>query len=140
MGESNSDQPVMELRVALTAREFERMERFYRQGLGLESFVSWPAEQGQALVLDLGHAVLELFDEKQAETVDQTEVGRRISGQVRFALKVPDLQPAMERLLANGARLVHEPVMTPWGDVNVRLEDPEGMQVTLFQEGKKGGG
>jgi predicted enzyme related to lactoylglutathione lyase len=133
-----SEGSVLELRVALTAKEFERMERFYRQGLGVEPFVTWPADQGRALVLDLGHAVLELFDEKQAETVDQTEVGRRVSGQIRFALKVPDLQAAMERLLKNGACLVHEPVTTPWGDVNVRLEDPEGMQVTLFQEGNKG--
>jgi uncharacterized glyoxalase superfamily protein PhnB len=47
----------------------------------------------------------------------------------------------MERLLVNGAKLVHEPVVTPWGDTNVRLEDPDGMQITLFQEldqGKQG--
>jgi hypothetical protein len=24
-------------------------------------------------------------------------------------------------------------VMTPWGDTNVRLQDPDGMHVTLFQ-------
>jgi hypothetical protein len=29
--------------------------------------------------------------------------------------------------------LVHPPVVTPWGDYNVRLEDPDGMQITLFQ-------
>jgi hypothetical protein len=23
--------------------------------------------------------------------------------------------------------------MTPWGDYNVRLQDPDGMQITLFQ-------
>jgi uncharacterized glyoxalase superfamily protein PhnB len=39
----------------------------------------------------------------------------------------------MERLLAHGATLVHEPVQTPWGDYNVRLQDPDGMQITLFQ-------
>jgi methylmalonyl-CoA/ethylmalonyl-CoA epimerase len=61
------------------------------------------------------------------------EAGRRLSGQVRFALQVPDLTAAMERLLSNGAILVHPPVLTPWGDYNVRLQDPEGMQVTLFQ-------
>jgi catechol 2,3-dioxygenase-like lactoylglutathione lyase family enzyme len=131
--------PVLELRVALTARDFERMERFYRHGLGIEPFASWPAEQGRALVLDLGHAVLELFDEQQAETVDRTEVGERVSGPVRFALKVVDLQQALERLLANGARLVHEPVTTPWGDVNVRVKDPDGFQVTLFEEKRAGG-
>ena len=76
---------------------------------------------------------LEVFDEKQAETIDQIEVGRRISGQVRFALQVPDLDAAMDRLLAHGATLVHSPVVTPWGDRNVRFQDPDGMQITLYQ-------
>ena len=81
----------------------------------------------------MGNATLEIFDETQAETIDQIEAGKRISGQIRFALQVPDLKAAMERLLANGATLVHPPVVTPWGDTNVRLQDPDGMQITLFQ-------
>jgi methylmalonyl-CoA/ethylmalonyl-CoA epimerase len=81
----------------------------------------------------MGRATLEVFDEKQATTIDELEAGQRLSGQVRFALQVPDLTAAMERLLSNGAILVHPPVLTPWGDYNVRLQDPEGMQVTLFQ-------
>ncbi len=133
MSETKLEHPIMELRVALTAREFERMEQFYRDGLGLEPVQSWPSDQGRAVVLDLGQAILELFDEKQASTVDQIEAGRRLSGQIRFALKVPDLNTAMERLLSKGALLVHPPVVTPWGDINVRLQDPEGLQVTLFQ-------
>ena len=81
----------------------------------------------------MGKATLELFDERQAEVIDGLEVGRRVSGQIRFALQVPDLKSAMERLLAHGATLVHAPVLTPWGDYNVRLQDPDGMQITLFQ-------
>ena len=123
----------MELRVAFTAREFERLASFYCDGLGLEPAQLWPSDQGRAIVLDMGRATLEIFDETQANTIDQIEVGRRLSGQIRFALKVPDLQAATERLLSNGAILVHPPVVTPWGDHNVRLQDPEGMQVTLFQ-------
>ena len=134
-----TEKPILELRVALTAREFERMEAFYRQGLGLEPSQSWPSDQGRALVLDMGRAVFELFDEKQADTVDRTEVGKRVSGQVRFALQVPELDAALKRLLAHGARLMHEPVTTPWGDRNVRVEDPEGMQVTLFETAKQPG-
>ncbi len=137
MDNPSNENPVLELRVALTAREFERMANFDREGLGLEPAQSWPGDQGRAIVLDLGHAVLELFDEKQAGTVDQIEVGKRVSGQIRFALKVPDLSAAVERLLAHGAKLVHQPVITPWGDTNVRLEDPDGMQVTLFQTVEK---
>ena len=133
MSVSIPDRPVMELRVAFTAREFERLVRFYCDGLGLEPAQLWPSDQGRAVVLDMGQATLEIFDETQANTIDQIEVGQRLSGQIRFALKVPDLQAATERLLSNGAILVHPPVVTPWGDHNVRLQDPEGMQVTLFQ-------
>ena len=129
----NPKTPVMELRVAITTDAFERLVSFYCDGLGLEPAQVWPDDQGRALVLDMGKAILEVFDEMQAQTIDQIEVGRRISGQIRFALQVPDLKAAMERLLAHGATLVHPPVVTPWGDHNVRLQDPDGMQITLFQ-------
>jgi catechol 2,3-dioxygenase-like lactoylglutathione lyase family enzyme len=129
----NPKPPVLELRVALTTEAFEQLVSFYCDGLGLEPAQIWPEDQGRALVLDMGKATLEVFDEMQAQTIDQIEVGRRISGQIRFALQVPDLKAAMERLLAHGATLVHPPVVTPWGDHNVRLQGPDGMQITLFQ-------
>lgn len=125
--------PVFELRVALTSRDYERIVKFYCEGLGLEPAAIWQNGEGHALILDMGKGTLELFDEAQAETIDQLEAGKRVSGQIRFALQVPDLNSAMERLLAHGATLVHPPVMTPWGDYNVRLQDPDGMQVTLFE-------
>ena len=137
MLETTSNPRVMELRVALTTGEFDRLASFYREGLGLEPAQDWPEDQGRALVLDMGKATLEVFDEKQAQTIDQIEVGRRISGRVRFALQVPDLKAAMERMLSHGAVLVHPPVVTPWGHQNVRFQDPDGMQVTLYQETEK---
>lgn len=133
MSERNPKPPVMELRVALTTEAYERLASFYLDGLGLEPAQVWPEDQGRALVLDMGKATLEVFDEKQAQTVDQIEVGHRVSGPVRLALQVPDLQAAMESLLAHGATLVHPPVVTPWGDHNVRFQDPDGMQITLYQ-------
>ncbi|HEX9333287.1 MAG TPA: VOC family protein [Anaerolineales bacterium] len=125
--------PVFELRVALTTSDYERLTKFYCDGLGLEPAAIWNNGQGRGLVLEMGNATLELFDEAQAETIDQIEAGQRISGQIRFALQVPDLKAAMERLLIHGAILVHPPIITPWGDYNVRLQDPDGMQITLFQ-------
>jgi methylmalonyl-CoA/ethylmalonyl-CoA epimerase len=126
--------PVLELRVALTTDAFERLVRFYRDGLGLKPAEVWPEDQGRALVVDMGRATLEVFDETQARTVDQIEVGQRISGQVRFALQVPNLDASIERLTAHGATLVHPPVETPWGDRNARFLDPDDMQITLFQK------
>jgi len=125
--------PVHELRIAITTHDYERLVKFYCQGLGIEPAAIWNNGQGQALMLTLGRANLEIFDEAQAETIDQLEAGQRVSGQVRLALQVPDIESAMERLLANGAILVHPPVATPWGDRNVRIQDPDGMQITLFQ-------
>ena len=125
--------PVFELRVALTTPDYERLTKFYCDGLGIEPTAIWNNGQGRALVLEMGKATLELFDEAQAETIDQIEAEQRISGQIRFALQVPDLKAAMERLIAHGATLVHLPIITPWGDYNVRLQDPDGLQITLFQ-------
>lgn len=135
MSTTDPNTPVLELRVALTADAFERSARFYRQGLGLEPAQIWDGDQGRSLVLDMGRATFELFDERQAQTVDDIEVGRRVSGQIRFALQVPDVQQAVDRLLAHGATLVHPPLVTPWGDTNARLQDPDGIQITLFQTG-----
>lgn len=129
----DSEHKVIELRVALTTDEFDRLAGFYINGLGLAPSQEWPEDQGRALVLNLGRAALEVFDEKQATTVDQIEVGRRVSGRIRFALKVPDLDAATARLREHGAKLVHPPVDTPWGDRSARFEDPEGMQITLYQ-------
>ena len=134
MTSPNPDRPVLQLRIAITTSDYERLVKFYCEGLGIEPAAIWNNDGGNALMLEMGKATLEVFDESHAEAVDQLEAGQRVSGAIRLALQVPDVQPAMERLLANGATLVHPPVLTPWGDYNARLQDPEGMQITLFQE------
>ncbi len=126
--------PILELRVALTSQDYERLVKFYCTGLGLQPAQVWDNGQGKGLVIDMGEATLELFDEAQARSVDQIEAGRPLSGQVRLALQVPDLKAAIERLLAAGATQVSGPVTTPWGDYNVRFQDPDGLQITLFQK------
>lgn len=129
----NQIRPVLELRVAITTEEYERLSMFYTKGLGIEPEHLWTGGNDRALIVDLGRATLEVFDEAHAAVVDQIEVGRRVSGPVRFALQVSDLDAALERLRANGATLINPPLTTPWGHRNARVMDPNGMQVTLFQ-------
>jgi catechol 2,3-dioxygenase-like lactoylglutathione lyase family enzyme len=129
-----SNSPITEMRIALTTKDYDRLLKFYCAGLGLEPAQIWNNEQGKGLMLNLGVAALELFDEEQAATIDRIEAGQRISGQVRIAFQVTDLAAATKRLLASGATLVHEPVITPWGDSNVRFQDPDGLQITIFQK------
>lgn len=133
---TNLKSPVLELRVAITAKNYQELTQFYSDALGLDPSQRWNNGKGQALVFDLGKATLEVFDEAQAELVDEIEVGKRVSGPIRFGLQVPDVNVACKRLLSNGAKMNHSPVTTPWGDTNARFEDPEGMQITLFQKSK----
>jgi catechol 2,3-dioxygenase-like lactoylglutathione lyase family enzyme len=123
---------VMELRVALTVKDFDQALAFYRDALGLEQVADWSSGAGRVVALDAGRATIELFDDAQAEAVDAIEAGRRVSGTVRLAVKVADSEDMARRLIAAGAAQVAPPVMTPWGDRNARVQAPDGMQLTLF--------
>ncbi len=137
-----SKSPVLQLRVALTTRDYESLLRFYRDGLGIEIAEHWSDGPGEGILMDMGSGSLEIFNEAYTAKVDRVEVGRPASGPVRFAIQVPDLQAALIRLEGWEGALVHPPVMTPWGDLNARVQDPDGMQITLFQAPpeKPGGG
>lgn len=123
---------VLELRVAVTVEDYEEALRFYRDGLGLPVEEAWDRPDGRGAVLGVERATLELLSIEMAETVDRIEAGERVSGKVRLALQVEDPEAAGRRVGAAGAELVRGPVETPWGDTNVRVRAPDGMQLTLF--------
>lgn len=129
---------VQEFRITLTVDDFDAAVRLYRDALGLPEVADWSSDQGRVLLLDAGRATLELFDEAQAAMVDDLEVGRRVSGKVRFALQVPDADAAAASLVDAGATAVADAVLTPWGDRNARVAAPDGMQLTLFTLGEAG--
>ena len=129
---------VLQLRVALTVSDHPAAVAFYRDGLGMSQEAIWTS-LGQAVMLGAGGATLELFDEAQAAAVDAIEVGQRVSGPVRLAVEVSDLDAALESALAHGGVLVHAPVVTPWGDRNARVLAPDGLQITLFQSPDRAG-
>jgi tRNA(Arg) A34 adenosine deaminase TadA/predicted enzyme related to lactoylglutathione lyase len=124
--------PVRELRVALTLDDYERAVAFYRDALGLPVRMSWDEPEGKGTILEAGRATLELLSRDQAELIDRVEVGRRVAGPVRLALEVEDSQATAEALAAAGGELVAPATKTPWGDLNARLQAPDGLQLTLF--------
>jgi predicted enzyme related to lactoylglutathione lyase len=127
--------PVRELRVVVTADDFDEALRFYRDVLGLpEATEVVSGGGGRVAILDAGHATLELADVRQAEFIDEVEVGRRVAGHVRIAFGVDDSETATRSLEAAGARVLAEPTRTPWNSLNARLEGPAGLQLTLFQD------
>ena len=123
---------VRELRLVLTVEDFDRALAFYRDALGLEEFDAWEAQAGRVVILDAGRATIELVDERQAQEIDRIEVGTRVAGPVRLALEVADSAATADRLAGAGGELIAGPVVTPWRDCNVRMQAPDGMQLTLF--------
>ncbi|MFP5282969.1 MAG: VOC family protein [Actinomycetes bacterium] len=125
---------VRELRLAVTAQDWEGAVGFYRDVLGLEQLADFSSDQGRVVLLDAGRATLELVDADQAAYIDQVEVGRRVAGHVRVAFEVVDVSGGCARLAAAGADVLAGPTRTPWNSLNARLQAPAGLQLTLFEE------
>lgn len=125
---------VHELRVAVTAVDYDDALAFYRDVLGLREREAFSSANGRVTILDAGRATLELLDPVHAAFVDEVEVGRRVAGHVRLAFEVDDSATTTQELAAAGARVLAQPTRTPWDSLNARLEAPAGLQLTLFTE------
>lgn len=125
---------VHEMRLVVTAENYEEALRFYRDVLGLKERAAFASEGGDVSILEAGAATFEMTDLRHAAFIDEVEVGRRVARHIRVALKVEDsagltqiLEPAGPTVLA-GAR------QDPWNSLNSRLEGSPGLQFTLFTE------
>ena len=125
---------VRELRLVVTAPDYDEALVFYRDVLGLPVQAVFESPGGHVTLLDAGRATLELMDDANAQYVDEVEVGRRVAGHIRVAFEVEDAAAATTAAEAAGARVLAPPTRTPWDSLNARLEAPGGLQLTLFEE------
>jgi predicted enzyme related to lactoylglutathione lyase len=125
---------VRQLRVVVTAEDYDDALLFYRDVLGLTELGAFTGEHGRVTILDAGRATLELSDPEHAEYIDEVEVGSRVAGHIRVAFEVDDAAVSTQTLADAGATVLAEPTTTPWGSLNSRVEAPAGLQLTLFQE------
>jgi GrpB-like predicted nucleotidyltransferase (UPF0157 family)/predicted enzyme related to lactoylglutathione lyase len=122
-----------ELRLVVTAADYDDAVHFYRDVLGLHERASFTDDNGgRAVLLHAGRGTLELGDESHAEAIDALEAGHRVAGSVRLAFEVADADAVAARLVAAGATAIAAPVRTPWGSLNARVAGPGGQQVTLW--------
>ena len=126
---------VRQLRLVVTADDYDEAIGFYRDVLGMGELAVWSSpDGGRVTLLDAGRATFEITDPANAAFIDQVEVGRRVAGHVRVALEVDDARAAAEAAVSGGATLVAGPTETPWRSLNARIEAPAGLQLTLFEE------
>jgi len=120
---------VSELRLVVTAADYDEALRFYRDVLGLPERAAFSSPGGRVKILEAGRATLELADPPHAAYIDEVEVGRRVAGHIRVAFGVRDSAAA-----DGGATVLAGPTRTPWNSLNARLDGPAGLQLTLFSD------
>jgi methylmalonyl-CoA/ethylmalonyl-CoA epimerase len=124
---------VKELRIIMTVDNLSEIIAFYRDSVGLQTSKEWHEATGNGIILEAGKASLELIDSNHAGTIDEIEVGRRVSGPVRLAINVGEnIENAEATLRRAGAIPLATVKQAPWSKV-VRMQDPSGMQLTLFE-------
>jgi lactoylglutathione lyase len=132
-GEEN-DTGVRELRLVVTAPDYDEALHFYRDVLGLREQAAFTSPGGRVTILEAGRATLELTDPRHAEFIDEVEVGHRVAGHIRVAFQVDDSAATTRAAADAGANVIAEPIRTPWNSLNSRLSAPAGLQLTLFTE------
>jgi lactoylglutathione lyase len=131
---AESTPAVTEMRLVVTAADYDEALRFYRDVLGLRELGAFSSPGGHVTILDAGRATLELTDPTHAAFIDEVEVGHRVAGHIRVAFEVADSSATTRALEAGGATVIAEPTLTPWNSNNARLDAPGGLQLTLFTE------
>lgn len=125
---------VRQMRLVVTAEDYDQALAFYRDALGLRELASFAGAGGRVTILDAGRATLELTDPPHAAYIDEVEVGRRVAGHIRVAFEIGNVETSISALVEAGATLIAPPTETPWRSRNARLDGPGGLQLTLFQE------
>jgi lactoylglutathione lyase len=120
--------PVRQLRLVVTATDYDEAVHFYRDVLGMAERDAVAPPEGRVMILDAGAATLEIAEPMTAEYIDQVEVGRRVAG-----FQVDDVRTSTDALSAAGGEVLASPRPTPFRSTNARVNGPAGLQLTLFQ-------
>jgi catechol 2,3-dioxygenase-like lactoylglutathione lyase family enzyme len=130
---------VSQLRLVLETDDLDAALAFYRDGLGLPQLEAYEADgDARVVILGIPAATIELANRAQIEYIDEVEVGRPVAHgyplRLRLALQVDDAEAATAAMTGSGGELVAPPTRTPWDSLNARVEGPDGLQLTAFQE------
>jgi methylmalonyl-CoA epimerase len=124
--------------LGIAVRSLDRALGFYRDQLGLEVAMRETVAQEKVNVamLPVGEPRIELLEPTESDSVIGKFLDKRGEGLHHIALKVPNLNAAVERLRASGARLLNEPRSGAGGHLYVFVHPSStgGVLLELIQE------
>ena len=119
-------------------RSIDKALEFYRDQLGLTVSLreTVAVEKVQAAMLPVGESRIELLEATDPDSVIAKFIAKRGEGLHHVALDVPDLNAAVNRLKAAGARLLNEPRAGAGGHLYVFIHPAStgGVLLELIQE------
>lgn len=124
--------------LGIAVRSLDTALQFYENQLGLSVKLreTVEAEHVKVAMLQVGEPRIELLEATGPESVIAKFVEKRGEGLHHVAIKVGDLNAAVERLRANGARLLNEPRPGAGGHLYVFIHPSTtgGVLLELIQE------
>lgn len=124
--------------LGIAVRSLDQALKFYRDQLGLEVSLRETVEQEKVNVamLALGEPRIELLEPTERDSVIGKFLDKRGEGLHHVAIRVADLNGAVERLKHSGARLLNEPRRGAGGHLYVFVHPSStgGVLLELIQE------
>lgn len=114
---------ILSSRFMLHPRDFDRSVRFYRDVLGLHPMREFGRGDSRGVVFFLGGGYLELTAGPVEPPSPSTELW----------LQVRDVEQTESDLRTAGVRILESAVRKPWGLLELRASDPDGL-VLIFVE------
>jgi predicted enzyme related to lactoylglutathione lyase len=114
---------VLSSRVLLRPANFERSFRFYAQTLSLHIYREWGSGSTKGVVFFLGGGFLELSGSSDTPS----------SEKVSLWLQVRDVDAIGREFDEAGVDIVEAPVDKPWGLREMRVQDPDGMNLLIVE-------
>jgi methylmalonyl-CoA epimerase len=111
---------------------------YQKLGLSVSEEESVPAENVRLVMVPVGDTRLELLEAVSEESAIAKFIAKRGEGLHHICLRVPDLLAAVERLKADGVRLVSEEIKTGAGGhryVFVHPQSAGGVLLELVESG-----
>lgn len=114
---------ILSSRILVRPVDLDRSRRFYRDVLGLAVYREFGPPADPSVVFFLGAGLLEISGRAPGPP----------GGTVMIWIQVRDVHAEHDRLAAAQVRIVREPVVEPWGLIEMWIEDPDGIPVVVVE-------
>lgn len=114
---------ILSSRILVRPVDLDRSRRFYRDVLGLAVYREFGPPADPSVVYFLGAGLLEISGRAPGPP----------GGTVMIWLQVRDVHAEHDRLAAAQVRIVREPVVEPWGLIEMWIEDPDGIPIVVVE-------